>query len=567
MTPRLDEFDVVVVGGGFAGLYALHRLRTAGLRVRVYEAADDVGGTWYWNRYPGARCDVESVDYSYSFSPELEQEWHWTARYATQPEILEYLRHVAERFDLRRDIQFETRVVAAHYDADSSHWVVRTDRGDVTSARYCIMATGCLSTAQTPPLPGAELYRGCSYHTGTWPGPVSFAGQRVGIIGTGSSGIQVVPEVAQEAEHLYVFQRTPNFSLPANDGPLSPEVEQAVKATYPERRAAARASAGGFAVPAPTAGALDVDDAERTATFEKAWQVGGNTLQLTFNDLLTSEAANYEVSEFLRSKIRTTVDDLRVAELLCPRDYPFGAKRVCKDTNYFETFNRSNVTLVDLRTEPIVGLCEQGVRTSAGDYELDSVIYATGFDAMTGTLLRIDIVGRDGVRLAHEWEGGPQTYLGLMVAGFPNLFLVTGPGSPSVLTNMVVSIEQHVDWIARCMGDLDRGGYAAIEASRDAQSKWVAHVNEVASRTLYNKARSWYVGANVPGKPQVFMPYVGGVSRYAQICEEVAADGYRGFSRTHAGERAHEAADPIADERLEGVRDSLTPAEIDALRA
>jgi cyclohexanone monooxygenase len=529
VTDGRNEFDVVIVGAGFAGLYALYKFRSAGFSVRVFEAAPDVGGTWYWNRYPGARCDVESVDYSYSFSPELEQDWKWTARYATQPEILKYLRHVAERFELRRDIQFESRVVALAYDANTSRWTVRTDRGDTVSTQFCIMATGCLSTAQMPDFPGAEDYRGHVYHTGTWPGPVDFTGQRVGVIGTGSSGIQVVPKVAAQADRVYVFQRTPNFSLPARDGPLDPETETSVKAHYRDRRAAAQRSPGGLPEALPTIGVFDVDEDERSAILERAWALGGNAMQFTFTNLILDEAANSVVSEFMRSKIREVVEDRKIAELLCPKDYPFAAKRVCKDTNYYETFNRSNVTLVDLRTEPLVGLFERGLRTANGDYELDSILFATGFDALTGALLGIDIVGRNGVRLADVWAEGPETYLGLMVAGFPNMFVVTGPGSPSVLTNMVAAIEQHVDWISECVGHLRAQGHEAIEASNDAQSDWVANANLVAARTLYMKASSWYLGANIAGKPRVFMPYVGGLDRYRQICDEVATAGYKGF--------------------------------------
>jgi cyclohexanone monooxygenase len=529
VTEDRNDFDVVIVGAGFAGLYALYRLRSAGFSVRAFEAAPEVGGTWYWNRYPGARCDVESVDYSYSFSPELEQDWRWAARYATQPEILDYLRHVSQRFDLRSDIQFETRVVALDYDAATSRWTVRTDQKDVVSAQFCVLATGCLSDAQTPDLPGASDYRGHIYHTGTWPGPLDFSEQRVGVIGTGSSGIQVVPEVAAQADRVYVFQRTPNFSIPARDRPLDPETERAVKASYSERRAAAQRSPAALPVAPPTVGVLDVDDEGRNAILEGAWEVGGNAMQLTFTNLLVDEATNNVVSEFIRSKIRAVVKDRQVAELLCPRDYPFGAKRVCKDTNYYETFNRSNVTLVDLRAEPLVGLFNSGLLTAGADYQLDSIIFATGFDAFTGALLRMDVLGRDGLRLAEVWSGGPKTYLGLMIAGFPNLFVVTGPGSPSVLTNMVAAIEQHVDWISECLRHLRAKGHKAIEATSEAESDWVLATNEVAARTLYMRASSWYLGANIAGKPRVFMPYVGGFDRYREICKEVAIAGYKGF--------------------------------------
>jgi cyclohexanone monooxygenase len=532
VTEGRSDFDVVIVGAGFAGLYALYRLRSAGFSVRAFEAAPDVGGTWYWNRYPGARCDVESVDYSYSFSAELEQDWRWAARYATQPEILDYLRHVSQRFDLRRDIQFETRVVALGYDAATSRWTVRTDQEDLVSAQFCVLATGCLSDAQIPDLPGTSDYRGHIYHTGTWPGPVDFTEQRVGVIGTGSSGIQVIPEVAAQADRVYVFQRTPNFSIPARDRPLDPETERAVKASYSERRAAAQRSPAALPVAPPAVGVSDVDDEGRNAILEGAWEVGGNAMQLTFTNLLVDEATNHVVSEFIRSKIRAVVEDREVAELLCPRDYPFGAKRVCKDTDYYETFNRSNVTLVDLRAEPLVGLFSSGLRTAGADYQLDSIIFATGFDAFTGALLRMDIEGRDGRRLADVWSEGPKTYLGLMVAGFPNLFVVTGPGSPSVLTNMVTAIEQHVDWISDCLRHLRAEGHKVIEATSQAESNWVLTTNEVAARTLYMRASSWYLGANIAGKPRVFMPYVGGFNRYREICEEVVTSGYEGFQFT-----------------------------------
>ena len=529
------RFDVVVVGAGFGGLYALYQLRKAGLSVLVLEAGGDVGGTWYWNRYPGARCrDVESVDYSYSFSPELEQEWHWTARYATQPEILSYLRHVADRFQLRSDIEFETRVEWAHFEEREGRWLVGTDHDETISARFVVMATGCLSTAQTPPLPGVGSYRGQLYHTADWPDTWSFIGQTVGIIGTGSSGIQAIPYLAAEAKHLYVFQRTANFSTPARDHPIDPEFEREVKAHYAARRALAKDSPGALPLPRPSLGPDDVDEVERQALMERAWEIGGNTMQVAFKDVLLDQATNDVVADFMREKIRNKVDDPAVAEMLCPKDHPFGSKRVCKDTDYYETFNRPNVTLVDLRAEPIVELTDFGITTTKEQYHLDSLVFATGFDAMTGTLLRIDVVGRQGIRLAGEWEGGPQTYLGLMVAGFPNMFLVTGPGSPSVLSNMVASVEQHIDWIVRCIGDLGTDQNATIEASREAQESWVAHAYEVAQKTLYPKANSWYIGANVVGKPKVFMPYVGGFDRYSHICEEVAAAGYRGFIRKNS---------------------------------
>jgi cyclohexanone monooxygenase len=358
---------------------------------------------------------------------------------------------------------------------------------------------------------------------------VDFSGQRVGVIGTGSSGIQVIPEVAAQADRVYVFQRTPNFSIPARDRPLDPETERAVKASYSERRAAAQRSPAALPVAPPAIGISDVDDEGRNVILEGAWEVGGNAMQLTFTNLLVDEATNNVVSGFIRSKIRTVVKDREVAELLCPTDYPFGAKRVCKDTNYYETFNRSNVTLVDLRAEPLVGLSPSGLRTAGAHYQLDSIIFATGFDAFTGALLRMDILGRDGLRLAEVWSEGPKTYLGLMVSGFPNLFVVTGPGSPSVLTNMVAAIEQHVEWISECLRHLRAEGQKAIEATSEAELDWVLTTNEVAARTLYMRASSWYLGANIAGKPRVFMPYVGGFNRYREICDEIATAGYKGF--------------------------------------
>lgn len=524
-----EQIDVVIVGAGFGGLYALHSVRELGLSVRVIEAGSGVGGVWHWNRYPGARCDVDSVEYSYSFSPELEQEWTWSSRFAKQPEILEYLNHVADRFDLRRDIQFDTRVTSATYDERTQRWDLGLDNGEQLIARYCIFAAGNLSSVNRPDIPGIERFTGETYHTGAWPDGVDFVGKRVGLIGTGSTGIQVSSAVAEEAEHLYVFQRTAHFSVPACDHPLDEDFVAKIKATYPERRALARTSLAGFPIPQPPKGAIDYDEKTRRAMMEEAWKVGGNAIQFTFNDLLTNAESNAIVSDFIREKIREVVTDSEVAELLVPKGYPFGTKRVCKDTDYYETYNRDNVTLVDVKSDPIVEFQEHAIRTEQRAYELDAVIFATGFDAVTGTLLRMNITGRDGTRLEDVWEGGPQTYLGLNVAGFPNMFIVTGPGSPSVLTNNVMAIEQHVEWITRCLSHLETRGYSAIEATNQAQSEWVAHVNEVAERTLYMQAASWYLGANVPGKPRVFMPYVGGFGRYSAICDDVADDNYRGF--------------------------------------
>jgi cyclohexanone monooxygenase len=531
--PEARSVDAVVVGAGFAGLYALHRLRGLDCSTQVYEAGDGVGGTWYWNRYPGARCDVESLDYSYSFSEDLQQEWRWTERYASQPEILRYIEHVADRFDLRRDIQLGTRVTSAVFDEAANRWDVRTDRGDRVRARFCIMATGCLSAARVPDFEGLDTFEGARYHTGRWPrAGVDFTGQRVGIIGTGSSSIQAIPIIARQAAHLTVFQRTPNYSIPARNAPLDREHERRWKASYAEHRRQARESRIGFVVERSDQSAMAVSAEERQHAYERRWQRGGLGFSATFTDLLLSQDANDTAAEFFRDKIRGIVRDPAVAELLTPRGYPLGTKRLCVDTDYYATFNRDNVTLVDIRTAPIEAITPQGLRTRDAAYELDSLVFATGFDAMTGALLDIDVRGRAGCTLQQRWAAGPRTYLGLAVAGFPNLFTITGPGSPSVLSNMIVSIEQHVDWIADCLAALRARGVAAIEATADAEERWVAHVNDLGNATLYPRASSWYMGANVPGKPRIFMPYVGGVGVYRQRCDEVAAKGYEGFALT-----------------------------------
>jgi cyclohexanone monooxygenase len=523
-------YDAVIVGAGFSGLYMLHRLRQLGVSARVYEAGTSVGGTWYWNRYPGARVDIESQEYSYSFSPELDAEWRWTERYAAQPELLAYLNHVADRFDLRGDIQLETKVTAAVYDEASGRWSVTTDRGDRVSARYCVMATGCLSIPKEGELPGAETFEGPSWHTGRWPREgVDFTGKRVAVIGTGSSAIQAIPRIAAQASQVTVFQRTPNFSVPAHNGPIDPAVVADWAANRAQYRKEARET--GFGIRAVAMGdkaALEATPGERQAAYEARWQYGGFALLGAFNDLIADPAPNATAAEFVREKIRGIVKDRRVAEKLAPKSFPIGAKRLCVDIGYFDTFNRDNVSLVDLTDEPIETITAQGVRTQAKHYEVDAIVYAIGFDAMTGALDRIDIRGRGGARLKQRWSAGPRTYLGLMVAGFPNLFLVTGPGSPSVLCNMAVAIEQHVEWISDCIGWLGERQGASIEATEAAQDAWVAHVNEVAAGTVFPLANSWYLGANVPGKPRVFMPYIGGFPAYRDKCNEVAAKGYEG---------------------------------------
>ncbi len=527
---RSRDFDVVVVGAGFAGLYALHRLRELGFSVRVLEAGDGIGGTWFWNRYPWSRCDVESLDYSYSFSPELEQEWSWSERYPSQPEILDYLNHVADRFDLRRDIDLETRVTAASFDEDAARWTVETERGRYT-AQHLVMATGCLSQPQVPDYPGLDSFSEDWYLTARWPKEkVDFSGKRVGVVGTGSTGIQLIPEVAREAAHVTVFQRTPNFSVPTRNRPLDRELERDLKARYREYRRAAWDSAFGIPIEAPTRGALEVPDEEREREYAARWEQGGGPPMLfAFKDLLVSREANETIAEFFRAKIRETVADPEVAERLIPRDYPLGAKRLCQDADYYETFNRPNVTLVDVRSDPIEEITPTGIRTRGAVYELDAIVFATGFDAISGALLAIDVRGAGGVSLRERWAAGPRAYLGIAIAGFPNLFTITGPGSPSVLTNMVPSIEQHVDCVATCLASLREEGVDRIEATADAEDAWMEHVSEVASETLFPLADSWYVGANIPGKPRVFTTYVGGLATYRRECDEVAAKGYDGF--------------------------------------
>jgi len=530
------RYDAIVVGAGFAGLYMLHRLLKLGMKVKVFEAGDNVGGTWYWNRYPGARCDVESIEYSYSFSEELQQDWNWTERYSAQPEILKYIQHAADRFDLRRYVQFNTRVEGAEFDAATNVWTVTTNNGDTVQAPVCIMATGCLSTAKLPEVNGLDSFKGKWYHTGFWPQePVDFTGKRVGVIGTGSSGIQLIPQVAKQASELFVFQRTANYCVPAHNVPLDRAVEQDVKQRYSEVRKQARESHGGVAsIPVPTKSALEVSAEERQQVYEQRWQIGGLGMVRAFNDLLTNEEANKTAADFIRGKIREIVADPKVAELLTPT-YPFGVKRLCTDTGYFQTYNRPNVKLVDIKRSPITAITPEGVATEAGEYKLDAIVFATGFDAMTGTLLAMDIHVKGGANLRDLWAQGPRTYLGIMTAGLPNLFMITAPGSPSVLSNVVVSIEQHVDWITNCITHMRNNDIARIEPEESAQDAWVAHVNAVADMTLLPKGASWYVGANVPGKPRVFMPYAGGVGLYRKKCDEVAASGYAGFRLSQPG--------------------------------
>ncbi|HEY4794870.1 MAG TPA: NAD(P)/FAD-dependent oxidoreductase [Mycobacterium sp.] len=528
---QAEPLDALVVGAGFAGLYALHKLRARGLSVRVLEAASELGGTWYYNRYPGARCDVESVDYSYSFSDELQQEWNWTEKYATQAEILSYLNWVADKLDLRRDITFNARAVSAVLDEAALCWTVSTESGEVLKARFCLMATGPLSAAMTPNFPGLKSFAGEIYHTAHWPhDPVDFAGKRVAVIGTGSSGIQTIPIIAEQAAHLYVFQRTPNYSVPAGNRPLSVKDLDEIKATYPERRRVSWRSGGGsphITAPGPT---LEFTPDERRAAYEKRWQLGGVLYSKTFPDQLTDMAANEEARKFYEEKVRAVIDDPAVADLLIPNDHPIGTKRICTDSNYFQTFNKPNVTLVSVRATPIESVDAAGINTSDTHHDLDMIVFATGFDAMTGALAQIDIVGRDAARLRDDWAHGPRTYLGLGVDRFPNLFLISGPGAPAVLANMVLHAEAHVNWIADAIAYLDDHGYAAMEPTRDAVDGWCTELARRADESLFTKANSWYMGANVPGKPRVFMLFIGGFAAYNDICAEVAEAGYKGFS-------------------------------------
>jgi cation diffusion facilitator CzcD-associated flavoprotein CzcO len=527
----VTDFDAIVIGAGFSGLYMLHRLREMGCSALVIERAADVGGTWWWNRYPGARCDVESMTYSYSWDPQLEQEWSWTEKYPAQPEILRYIEHVADRHDLRRDIEFETVVTTAIFDEAAGVWTVTTDRGAEYRCCYLIAAVGCLSHPKPVDIAGVDEFEGESYHTATWPHEgVDLAGKRVAVIGTGSTGIQVIPEVAKVAESVIVFQRTAHYSMPAGNRPLTEEEIADRKADYPAFREALRKSSSGNPPLESHGSALVASEDERRALYEKRWGMGRPTaLVSAYSDIMTDVDANETAAQFVRDKIAEIVDDPEVAAVLQPTTFPIGTKRPCLDTDYYTTFNRANVTLVDASATPIETVTPTGIRTSDAEHRVDVIIYATGFDAMVGALNQIDIRGRGDRSLRDEWGAGPRTYLGLSVAGFPNLFMITGPGSPSVLSNMIISIEQHVDWIAACVEQLRARGLATIEATEQAQDHWVDHVREVADRTLFPAAESWYMGANVPGKPRVFLPYVGGVGRYREICDEVAAAGYEGF--------------------------------------
>ena len=526
-----DRFDAVVVGAGFAGMYMVHRLATLNYRVQAFERGEEVGGTWYWNRYPGARCDVVSMEYSYSFSEELQQEWEWRERYAGQPEILQYASHVADRFDLRRHYRFNTVVVSAIFDQPANCWNVTTDRGDTVATQFLIFATGCLSSFNLPAVEGRENFGGEIYHTGRWSHEeVDVSKKNVGVIGTGSSGIQAIPYLAEQGKSLTVFQRTPHYSVPARNRPLEPDEVEETKAHYQELRAANRmmqAALGATFEPAMKSG-VEATDKEREEQFVKRWERGGFEFLGAFNDLLLNKKSNDFAAEFVRNRIAEIVRDPQVAKTLMP-DNVVGCKRICLDTNYYETYNQKNVHLVDLRENPLKRITKNGLIAGESEYLLDVIVFATGFDAMTGSLLKIDIRGSAGKSLRKHWETGPKTYLGLSVSGFPNMFMVTGPGSPSVLTNMFVSIEQHVDWITNCLNHIRAHSWSLLEAQPEAEDAWVERVNAIANLTLYPTCNSWYLGANIPGKPQVFMPHIG-FPGYVEKCEAVVDADYDGFA-------------------------------------
>ncbi|WP_313024421.1 flavin-containing monooxygenase [Pseudomonas lopnurensis] len=533
LSVKPGALDVIVVGAGFAGLYLIHRLRQQGFKVRAFEAGPDVGGTWFWNRYPGARCDVESVIYSYSFSRELQDEWSWSERYATQEEILAYIRHVADRFDLRRDIQFDTRVTAATFDESVGRWTVETGQGDRFDACHVIMATGGLSVPKPVDIPGVDTFKGARYHSTDWPTEgVDFSGKRVAVIGTASTGVQMIPLIARQAAQLTVFQRTANFVLPAGNRPLSEEEQRLYRQTYEQIRDRCRYSNGGSHYQFNDRSALAATAQERERIYGENYRINGLAFLGSFNDILVNEEANKTAADFVRARIREAVKDPRVAEDLCPDDHPLGARRLCVGSHYLETFNRDNVSLVNLKRTPIEAITAEGIRTIDKEYAFDALVFATGFDAITGALSRIHITGRNGLTLKDKWKDGPRCYLGMTCAGFPNLFIVTGPQSPGALANLVVGIEQSVDWMVGCISDLRASGNAVIEASEEAENAWVEKVGQLAQITLHHKTSSWYSGANVPGKPRVFMPFVGGFGNYRRLCDAVAANDYEGFMRS-----------------------------------
>ena len=524
------RYDAVVIGAGFAGLYMLHRLRQLGMSAHVYEAGDGIGGTWYWNCYPGARCDVDSMQYCYSWTGDLQRSWQWTERYPTRDEILRYIHHVADRYDLKRDITLATRIEGGGWDADAGVWRIHSNRGHDIECRFLITATGCLSESQRPDIPGLEQFEGQIHHTSRWPkAGVDLRGKRVAVMGTGSSGIQIVPELARQASELIVLQRTPNFSIPAWNGPIDPAHQQRWHQNYPELRARARATRSGILYDYGTQSGVAMSDEARREEMERRWNKGGANFVHAFNDTFTNKASNDFLAEFVRDKIRRTVRDPSVAETLSPRDHAIGTKRICVDSGYYETFNLPHVRLVDLRTDPVERFEGNSLVTTRSRYDIDAMVFATGFDAVTGALERLNLRGEQGLTFKQLWTSGPTSYLGLMTVGFPNLFTITGPGSPSILTNVIVSIEQHVDWISDCLAHMKQHGFRRIDPEQAAQDAWGRKVQDIAAGTLFVTANSWYMGANVPGKPKLFLPFIGGFSTYSDLCKAVVEGGYQGF--------------------------------------
>ena len=525
----INDVDAVIVGAGFAGMYMLYRLRNLGLTVQILEAGDAVGGTWYWNRYPGARCDTESMFYSYQFSNDLQQEWEWTERYPRQPEILRYANHVADRFDLRRDIIFGARVISAKWHEKKQIRHIATSSHNQISAQFCIMATGCLSSPNIPDISGLNEFEGDIFHTGLWPDQhVNFANKSVAILGTGSSGIQVIPEIAKDAKRLYVFQRTANYVVPAHNRPLNSKEVSYIKANYSKIRANAKQTYSGNIFETGGPSALAVSNDERSREYEERWQMGGLCFMAAYEDLQVSPEANETAAQFIRNKIKEEVNDINVAQLLSPKNL-FGCKRLCVASGYYETFNRKNVNLIDVSEKPIDCITPNGVSVDSKEFKVDTIVLATGFDAMTGALKKIDITGIGNIKLKEKWQDGPRTYLGLTTTGFPNFFTITGPGSPSVLTNMIPSVEQHVEWVSECIRFMKSRGLKQIVASSSAENGWREHANDLAEKSLRSTCLSWYLGSNVPGKPRIFMPYIGGVPIYVEKCENVVANGYFGF--------------------------------------
>ena len=529
-----EHHEVIVIGAGFGGIYAVYRFRNQGLDVLCLEAAPDVGGVWYHNAYPGARCDLQSIDYSYSFSEELQQEWNWTQRYSPQPEILAYLRHVTDRFDLRRDMRFNTRVTGMARDDERNLWTLTTKSGKTYTAQFVVLATGPLSAPKAAEFPGMADFKGDLYRTSSWPHePITFAGKRIGMIGTGSSGVQAITEIAKTAGHLEVFQRTPAFSAPAHNRPLEPDELAAAKARYPEYRAEMKSGFLGAWGYASGKNAVDLSAEEQRAILDDFWynqDAGGTGYCSAFNDVLFNEEANKVVADYLREKMAEIIKDPALLKKLTPTDYPVGTRRPCCDSGYFESFNRDNVSLVDLRETPIVRFVENGIECSDGVHQLDMIVMALGFDAITGAATVIDPVNGKGEHLNDAWKEGPRTYLGFGVAGFPNLFFVNGPMGTSALGNVPLVSEHDVDWIGDCLAWMKRNNLTRFEALPESQEAWSQEVLAIGNMTLFMKTPSWFTGGNIPGKPRGILAYLGGLGTFAQRCKDVAEKAYEGFT-------------------------------------